>query len=277
MSMACLSLPPSLRHRGENHYLGGLIPLDPSLDGMNNYLSPIVQDLLASWKQGTWYTKTARYPHGRLSRSALLPLICDLPGARKASGTSFSVTIFSTLLCDIRKEDMNSFDYSKWNHRTWEDHKKAAYAWRDATSKKARAKLFKKNGIRWCELLLLPYWDPTRFVIIDPMHNLFLGLVQTHVREFLAMDIEGGDELAPLTPATPHQMAKAKKVWERTPTRSKLSSLAIPALHFLCTDLNVPPPNFAAGKRRRKAPYIDALLVSYISLSWQNLTRTHTV
>jgi hypothetical protein len=174
--------------------------------------------------------------------------------------------IFSALLCDIQTEDINSFDYSRWKHRTWEDHKKAAFAWRNATSKKARAALFKKNRIRWCELLLLPYWDPTHFVIIDPMHNLFLGPVQIHFREFLVMNIQGGDEPAPLAPATPKQMAKAKKIWEKMPTRSKLSSLSIPALHFLCTELNLPPPKLT-GKKRRKAPYIDALLVSYISLS----------
>ena len=54
MSMACLSLPPSLRHRAENHFLGGLIPDEPKLDEINHYMSPFVQDLLTSWIQGNW-------------------------------------------------------------------------------------------------------------------------------------------------------------------------------------------------------------------------------
>ncbi len=30
-------------------------------------------------------------------------------------------------------------------------------------------------GCRYCVLLDLPYFSPTRFLVIDPMHNLFLG------------------------------------------------------------------------------------------------------
>jgi len=62
-------------------------------------------------------------------------------------------------------------------------------------------------------------------------------------------------------------MAKAKKIWAKSPTRSKLSTLAISGLHFLCLELNIQVPNFTAGKRRQKKPYIDALLVSRIT-SW---------
>lgn len=36
------------------------------------------------------------------------------------------------------------------------------------------------SGIRWSELLRLPYYEPARFLVIDPMHNLFLGLVKEH-------------------------------------------------------------------------------------------------
>jgi hypothetical protein len=181
------------------------------------------------------------------------------------SGTSFPVTFFSALFGNIKTEEINTFDYSGWTPRTWDDHKSVAYAWLRATSKKARTALYKKNGVRWCELLRLPYWDPTRFVIIDAMHNLFLGVVQTHFRELLGMDIHGSDEPEPLEPATPQIMAKAKKIWAKTPTRSKLSTLTISGLHFLCSDLNVRLPSFKAGKQRRKAPYIDALLVSRMS------------
>lgn len=37
-------------------------------------------------------------------------------------------------------------------------------------------KKWKKNfGIRYSALIELPYFDPVRFAVIDPMHNLFLG------------------------------------------------------------------------------------------------------
>ncbi|KAF8832982.1 hypothetical protein BDN67DRAFT_870775, partial [Paxillus ammoniavirescens] len=52
--------------------------------------------------------------------------------------------------------------------------------WRDAQMQKDRDKIFKETGVWWSELLRLLYWDPTHFLAIDGMHNLFLGLVQFH-------------------------------------------------------------------------------------------------
>ncbi len=31
------------------------------------------------------------------------------------------------------------------------------------------------SGVRYSILLTLPYFDPVRYTVIDPMHNLFLG------------------------------------------------------------------------------------------------------
>ena len=33
-----------------------------------------------------------------------------------------------------------------------------------------------KYGVRYSVLLALPYFDPIKFTVIDPMHNLFLGM-----------------------------------------------------------------------------------------------------
>ncbi|KAK0241044.1 hypothetical protein EDD85DRAFT_731715, partial [Armillaria nabsnona] len=41
------------------------------------------------------------------------------------------------------------------------------------------------SGIRWSELLRLPYFDPSRMIIVDSMHNLFLGLLKEHFRSIL--------------------------------------------------------------------------------------------
>ncbi|KZV81223.1 hypothetical protein EXIGLDRAFT_575436, partial [Exidia glandulosa HHB12029] len=38
---------------------------------------------------------------------------------------------------------------------------------------------FKKHGVRWFELARLPYFDPVRMSVIDPMHCLLLGIVKT--------------------------------------------------------------------------------------------------
>ena len=36
--------------------------------------------------------------------------------------------------------------------------------------------------MRWTELLRLPYFNPIRFTIVDPMHCLFLGIAKWIVK-----------------------------------------------------------------------------------------------
>ncbi|KAG2747943.1 hypothetical protein P692DRAFT_20735199, partial [Suillus brevipes Sb2] len=48
-------------------------------------------------------------------------------------------------------------------------------------------KLFKAHGVRYSELWRLPYWDPSRQLVIDPMHCILEGLVQHHSRSLLGL------------------------------------------------------------------------------------------
>ncbi|KAI8969510.1 hypothetical protein BD414DRAFT_402535, partial [Trametes punicea] len=73
------------------------------------------------------------------------------------------------------KSDISNLDRSSWPRRSREDHYHYARRWRDAESEVERKRLFDKYGVRWSELLRLPYWDPTRFSLLDAMHNLYLG------------------------------------------------------------------------------------------------------
>src|SRR5437764_4609841 len=40
-----------------------------------------------------------------------------------------------------------------------------------------------QTGVRWFELLRLPYFDPIRFLTVDPMHCLFLGIAKWIVKK----------------------------------------------------------------------------------------------
>ncbi|TBU21201.1 hypothetical protein BD311DRAFT_679081, partial [Dichomitus squalens] len=44
--------------------------------------------------------------------------------------------------------------------------------------KKERDEYFKQHGSRWSELMRLPYYDCVAMTVIDPMHNLLLGVVK---------------------------------------------------------------------------------------------------
>ncbi|KAJ7770774.1 hypothetical protein B0H16DRAFT_1660942 [Mycena metata] len=47
------------------------------------------------------------------------------------------------------------------------------------TSDEARDEFFAKHGVRWTEISCLTYFDIVRWTVIDPMHNLLLGLAKT--------------------------------------------------------------------------------------------------
>ena len=50
------------------------------------------------------------------------------------------------------------------------------------TTQEERNRAESQYGVRYSELLRLPYFDCIRFTVIDPMHNLFLGTAK-HVME----------------------------------------------------------------------------------------------
>ena len=61
-------------------------------------------------------------------------------------------------------------------------HRQNAIGWRRCNSDAAKTRFVKQTGIRWSELLRLPYFDPIRFLTVDPMHCLFLGIAKWIVK-----------------------------------------------------------------------------------------------
>ena len=55
--MVCLNLPPEVCFKSENMFLAGIIPgpKEPSTDEINNFLWPLVNDLLESYETGVYY------------------------------------------------------------------------------------------------------------------------------------------------------------------------------------------------------------------------------
>src|SRR6185437_11695965 len=62
-------------------------------------------------------------------------------------------------------------------------HRQNALDWRRYKSNAERTRFVKNTGVRWSELLRLPYFDLIRFVVIDPMHYLFLGIARWIVKK----------------------------------------------------------------------------------------------
>lgn len=81
--------------------------------------------------------------------------------------------------------DIGGFDQTKWTARNGEDHKSTGFALlQHNTLEKIRTEE-RKTGVRFSELFRLPYHDPIRSHVIDPMHNLFLGKKHSFVHFFI--------------------------------------------------------------------------------------------
>lgn len=195
--LVLLNLPPHLRYLPENMYVAGVIPGPdkPSKEDIYPYLELVVADLIEFWTSGIFFSRTHREILGRMFRAMLIPLVCDMLGARQVSGTSAVTSHSFCTVCDLDRDDINITDRSQWPVKDPEHVRHFANLWRDAANEKAQSDIFDACGIRWTPLLDLPYWDPILYVIVDTMHTLDLNLFSNHVRTLFQIDTthRGGD------------------------------------------------------------------------------------
>jgi predicted Fe-S protein YdhL (DUF1289 family) len=264
IAMLLLNLPPSLRQKPESIYINSVAPKAPNIDQVNDYLLPLVQMMERNYQHGTHYMKTHDNPcEGWSTRSMIAAEVFDLEGVKKVLGhCSFSSNHNFCSHCTRSKADIGNFDWQNWTPRKREDLRAAAVAWRDAPNASARKKLYSQNGVQWSPLWELSYFDPTRSVVIDGMHNIFEGLVEYHIRVVLGIDTPEPEQVEEKA-ADHHQLASAIKQFEQRPTRSALERYSIPVLKALCLHNDITLPSIG-GKKWKKAPLLNALLVSRI-------------
>ncbi|KIJ23760.1 hypothetical protein M422DRAFT_56716 [Sphaerobolus stellatus SS14] len=116
-----------------------------------------------------------------------------MPASRKAQGFVGHSAILYCPFCLCKKDTDHGLDPQQWIYRTQEHWRKHAGDWRLLINEHQRKLSVSEHGIRWTTLLELPYWDPTRYTIIDSMHNLFLGLFKNHCMFVLGLDFKEDD------------------------------------------------------------------------------------
>ena len=219
ISMSCLNLPLDIRYKPENMYIAGIIPgpSEPHLTALNHYLRPLVDDLIASWERGILISATALHPTGRVTNCAIAAAVCDLPAARQAAQMASHNSHFYCSVCSCHhKSTIMRTDIQEWQPRDVNELCMHAEMWRDAETVDAQEECFSTYGVRWSELWRLPYWDPTRQLVVDYMHCLLEGLVQAHVREVLGLTTAVASQKETVIPAFHHKFM--------TPTLSKSTS-----------------------------------------------------
>ena len=186
--LVVMNLPRSVRYKRKNIILVGVIPgpKEPSLT-INTYLAPLVSELLQLWRGISF--KIYGSITQQIVRVALLAVACDLPAGRKVCGfLSHSANLgCSRCYCSFAqgfgRRDYSNFDRDLWELRTSERHRKDISELSKCKTKTERANKESEIGCRFSELLRLPYFDPVNMLIIDPMHNLFLGSAKYITKE----------------------------------------------------------------------------------------------
>lgn len=218
ISMICLNLPTDIRHKPENMYVAGIIPgpKEPRLTELNHYLRPLVDDLMDAWERGIGLTRTALYESGRTVYCAIGPVVCDLPAARKVAGMAGHTSHHYCTICTCEgKETLGRTDVENWVRRDRHQIREWAEEWKNAPSVSSREKIKYDDGVLWSELWRLPYWDPTRQLVVDPMHCLLEGVVQNHFRYVLKLSMTSA--IARVSP--PNLFRLVFKHDEKTPAK----------------------------------------------------------
>ncbi|KAI7933362.1 hypothetical protein MJO28_017689 [Puccinia striiformis f. sp. tritici] len=189
IALMCLNLPPHLRGSHDNIFLAGLIPgpSEPTVTQINHVLEPLVTELKELWT-GIKFDSTVNFPKGRIIKVMLGPIICDLPAIRKVlgmAGHSSHKNLCSFCRVTIKKIDRVDLDQSR--PRKARVLREQANKWKKADTLDERKEIFQTYGVRYSILYELPYFDPLSSAIVEPMHNIFLGLLKHHGQDLFGL------------------------------------------------------------------------------------------
>ena len=181
--LVILNLPRKIRFKPENIIIIGAIPgpREPKLT-IKSYLKPMVDEMLVLW-EGISIESPRSVLGAQTVRVALCCICSDIPATRKLCGfygfkarhgcskclKEFPTSNFSD------GTDYSGFQREVWQPRDMDLHYKKAMEAKDADSNAERTKIERDIGVRYSELLRLPYLNIVRCHLIHPMHNLFLG------------------------------------------------------------------------------------------------------
>ena len=178
-----------VRFKKENMLILALLPgpNEVKLHKINHYLAPIVDELLKFWN-GFDLPPIEDYPEGKKIRLAVICCANDIPAARKLCGHISALSschrCYKRANTSNRKSNYGGFDdMSEWfRERDLEEHRQNAEDWRRCKSEDERRQHVSTTSVRWSEMLRLPYFNPIRHLIVDPMHCLFLGIAHWIVK-----------------------------------------------------------------------------------------------
>ena len=123
-------------------------------------------------------------------KAALLFTACDLPATRKLLGFSSYSSHYGCSKCTTyfpqcdgaSKLDYSNFEWKKWVPRNASEHRKSSDKYLQCKTMSEMKLHVSEGGVQYRPFLQLSYFNPIRYHIIDPMHNLLLCTAK-HVLE----------------------------------------------------------------------------------------------
>ena len=180
--MNILNLPRTDRYKRKWTMLIGLIPgPNEPKENINAFLKPLIDDLIELWNGVPLDSST-----GTVIKGALVVVSCDIPAARKVCQFLGHKANKGCSRCEFEAQREYQHDVtSRMSYFTTEDMvprlnstvRQQADEFLKARNKTEAKQIQKKYGIRWSELLRLPYFDIVTMTMVDPMHTIFLGMV----------------------------------------------------------------------------------------------------
>ncbi|KAJ3781040.1 hypothetical protein GGU10DRAFT_278292 [Lentinula aff. detonsa] len=196
IAMSCLNLPLEIRNDNAFLYIPGIIqgPHEPDAKDAEHrhFLKPLVDDLLKGYTRGvrpfsTFLTRKSDTPYSHVSHVAVALASMDFKAIRPFCGLLDVTSHHFCFLCDCwHVAHLGRTDYENWKPLDDERLRKSAEMWRNAMLKDRKA-IERLYGTRFSELWRLPYWRLHQ-IGIDPMHTIFLILLQRTFRDILGLD-----------------------------------------------------------------------------------------
>ena len=183
-------------------FLYGVVPGpdEPPLACLNHYLHHLIDELLELWYTGVQFSHTQEHFYGQVVQCALVCVVCDLPAACKLNGfASLNYNQACAIYhCTCSPNDFRNAYSHLWEQCTQQDIQNASQHYSNAQDQQERLDIVQETGIRCSELHRLPHFNPSCFVVVDAMDNLFLGLIQEH---FEILGIKLNNKTCNATPA----------------------------------------------------------------------------
>ncbi|MBV8802715.1 MAG: hypothetical protein JO131_07115 [Gammaproteobacteria bacterium] len=178
------NLPRNERFKPYNTLTLAIIPgpKEPKLHGINNYLYPIINQLNRLWEG--YHIKTYEHNNGRFVRGAIIGCSCDVPASRKLCGfISARIACYrcykSANLINKQPNFGGFEDFDDWFvERDINVIREKAREWKECATEESRKAHVSQHHVRWSEIYRLPYFNPVRLCVVDPMHCLFLGVAK---------------------------------------------------------------------------------------------------